>query len=179
MKRALPALAVLLLIACALQVTLRGLSAPPPEAPGDSAQAKMLNPRFAGKSRDGRSFVVTGREGMADAKDAHLILIDQPVLKLSTPRRKLTTMTSQTGVYNEADHKLLLKGDVRVDDGGGARFTSEQAVVDTRTGAVTGQTGLKAQGQAGQLQARDYTVMDEGDRMIFKGGVRGRITPQK
>lgn len=177
LRIALPGLAGLLLLACAVQVALRGLASPP-TTNGEAQASKMSSPRFSGKSRDGRTYVVTGREGMRDQQTAGLILIAEPVLTLRTKRGRPTTMRAKTGVYDEAAHTLLLRGDVRVDDGSGARFAAERAVVDTHTGAVSGQSGLRAQSAAGQVQSQDYTVLDEGDRMILRGGVRGRITPR-
>ena len=173
----LPGLAGLLLLACAAQVAMRSFASPP-TTNGQAEASKMSNPRFSGKSRDGRSYVVTGREGMRDRQTAGLILIADPILTLRTKQGKLTKMTAKTGAYDEAANTLLLRGNVRVDNGSGSSFASERAVVDTHTGAVSGQSGLRAESAAGQVQARDYTVLEEGDRIILKGGVRGRLTPQ-
>jgi lipopolysaccharide export system protein LptC len=172
----LPVGAGLLLLACAAQVIFRGLTAPAPQYEAAEA-SKMIAPRFAGAGSNGQTFLVTGREGMADQKDPGLILIDQPRLEITTQSRGVTTMTARTGVYNEAENKLLLKNDVQVASTNGSRFSSQQAVIDTRTGAVTGRSGLSAQTKSAQVQASDYRVLDEGDRMILRGGVRGRINP--
>ncbi len=176
LRTALPAVAGALLVACALQVALRGLTAPQPAAPAPAA-SKMISPRFSGTGGGGQTFTVSGREGMADQTDPGLILIDQPVLKITAKGRGDTTMTARTGVYNEAENKLLLRDDVRIDNGAGSSFRSARAVIDTRTGQVSGQSGLTARTRAAEVQARDYTVMDEGDRMVLGGGVRGRINP--
>ncbi len=170
----LPVGAGLLLLACALQVAFRGWTTPSPQAPVAEA-SKMIAPRFAGAGSGGQTFLVSGREGVADQKDPGLILIDRPVLKITTKSRGVTTMTAQRGIYNEAENKLLLKDDVKVDSSSGSNFSAQQAVIDTRTGAVTGRSGLTAQNSSAQVQASDYSVMDEGDRMILRGGVRGRI----
>jgi lipopolysaccharide export system protein LptC len=178
LRRGLPAAAGALILACIAQATFRDLT-DPPLASGPVATSLMLKPSFSGSNRDGGGYVISGAEARREDKVDGLILIDKPLLKLRNARNKLTQMTSKTGVYNEKTAKLLLKGDVRVNDGAGTSFSAEQAVVDTHTGAVSGQQGVQAQNASGKLQSRDYTVLDNGDRMILKGGVHGRIVPQK
>jgi lipopolysaccharide export system protein LptC len=177
LRIALPAMAGVLVVACLAEVTLRNLISPP--ARGAQAETpKMLGPRFAGTSRDGRSYAITGRDGVRDQKVEGRILISAPVLTMRTGT-KTTTMTAKTGAYDQAANTLLLTGDVHGDDGSGSRFAAQQALVDTRTGAVSGQKGLKAESASGVVESDSYTVLDEGDRMIFKGGVRGRLTPER
>ena len=87
-------------------------------------------------------------------------------------------MTARAGVFDEAAHALVLTGDVRMDDGRGGRFTANQARIDTRTGAVSGQSGLRVETGAGVVQGGSYEADELGDRLILKGGVRGRLTPK-
>lgn len=177
LRKGLPIAAGVLAIVCATQIIYRNMSAGPAPAPA-AAEPKMLNPSFAGSSRDGRSYVLTGSEGMRDPKTETQIMIEKPIITLTSKTQQITKMTAKTGVYDELAHSLFLKGDVRVDNGSGSKFSSETALVDTRTGQVSGQSGLTAQSSAGQIQSGSYTASDEGERVIFKGGVRGRLNPK-
>ena len=85
---------------------------------------------------------------------------------------------AKIGNYNERDKMLRLRGDVRIDDGKGLRFMSEEAIIDTRTGKVVGQSQVQGDGPLGQLNAKSYSVEDKGDRLVFRGGVRARIEGQ-
>lgn len=178
LRIALPALAGVLVAACLAEITVRNLMSPPSQGAG-AETPRMLGPRFAGASRDGRSYAITGRDGVRDDKAEGRILISDPVLTLRTTAGKTTSMTAKAGAYDQAAGTMLLTGDVHGDNGLGGRFTAQQAVVDIRTGAVTGQKGLRAENAGGQVESDSYTVLDEGDRMIFKGGVRGRLTPER
>ncbi len=65
LRWALPLSAGALLILCIVQVALSTMSAPTPEA--EPAQvSKMLKPHFSGTNPDGRTFSITGREGVRD-----------------------------------------------------------------------------------------------------------------
>lgn len=178
LRFALPAAAGALVLLCVVQVVLRG---PMVDAAGakQAEERKMIGPRFSGKTRDGRSFVIVGKVGMNDAATQDRILISEPVLTLKTKAGGTSTATARSGVYAEAARKLTLNGDVRLDDGSGTRFLSEEAVIDTRTGKVSGQAGLRVESSAGNVESKSYEAQDEGDRVVFKGGVRGRLTPEK
>ncbi|PTT73642.1 hypothetical protein DBR41_28045, partial [Pseudomonas sp. HMWF010] len=106
------------------------------------------------------------------------VYLEAPTLTLGIDEEQPTRVTASTGVYREDTLKLSLKGDVRLDDGGGYRFASDQALVDTMTGNITGETALTGEGPKGQVQSNAYSVYDKGDRIVFRGGVRTRIDRQ-
>jgi lipopolysaccharide export system protein LptC len=87
-------------------------------------------------------------------------------------------MTAKHGVYRQDTFGLNLKDDVRLDDGAGYRFASEESFVDTKTGNVSGESTMNGEGPSGQVQSRAYSVYDKGDRIVFRGGVRARFERQ-
>jgi len=48
-------------------------------------------------------------------------------------------------------------------------------VVDTSTGHVTGDSGVRGQGPLGQMAASSYGVYDRGQRIVLKGDVHAHI----
>ncbi|HEY9233438.1 MULTISPECIES: LPS export ABC transporter periplasmic protein LptC [Phenylobacterium] len=177
LKRGLPIAAGLLVILCIIQVAFRSLAAEPEPTTPTQASA-MIGPHFSGQSADGRAFRITGERGVRDPKVEGRILITAPVLSLRNPNGVTQTATARDGIYDEPAHTLILTGDVRMDNGAGARFSAERAAIDTRTGSVSGQSGLRIDSGETQIQSGDYSVEEKGDRLIMKGGVRGRFTPQ-
>lgn len=173
LRRALPIAAVALLAICLLQVLVSGFSGAAPETAQADA-AKMLSPRFSGRAPDGRRFAITGESGVRSEADPNQIDIAAPVLTLQDGERT-QRMTALTGVYDEAAHTLRLVGEVKINTGAQAQLSAREAVVDTRTGAISGQKGLTVQAGARQVQADSFTTDEDGDRIILKGGVRGRL----
>jgi lipopolysaccharide export system protein LptC len=174
LRIALPLIAGVLLLACVTEVVVGNLA----HGSGDSVApntAVMVRPRFSGRDGDGKSFLIVGERGMADAEGEGRIRITAPVLTLKTAEGATKTMTARSGLYDEADHSLLLTGDVKMDSGTGTHFAAEQARIDTRSQTVSGQKGLQVAGAQGQVQSGSYTASDDGDRLILKGGVRGRL----
>lgn len=144
--------------------------------PADTkAQIRMITPRFYGQSSDGRPFVITARSAVRDEADLKRVFLDAPTLTLGVGSPAPTRSTADRGVYREDTLKLQLFGNVRLDDGAGYRFASNEALVDTRTGNITGETTLQGEGPTGQVQSNAYSVYDKGDRIVFRGGVKTRI----
>ena len=86
------------------------------------------------------------------------------------------------GTYDEAQRKVIIGPNVRISDGGsGFTLTTPEAVVDTRTGVVTGSKGVQGTGPLGTINASSYAIHDQGERVVFQGAgdnkVRGVINP--
>ena len=174
----LPLVIGILLLIVASQVGWRTYMAathPPTEA---KTEIRLITPRFYGQSTDGRSFMITARSAIRDDNDPRRIILDDPALTLDLGSPTPTRMTAKHGVYRQDDFSLNLKDDVRLDDGTGYRFASEESFVDTKTGNVTGETTMNGEGPSGQVQSRAYSVYDKGDRIVFRGGVRARFERQ-
>jgi len=142
------------------------------------AQIRMISPRFYGQSSDGRAFVITARSAVRDEVDLKRVFLDTPTLTLGVGTDAPTRLNAKRGVYREDTLQLRLIGDVRLDDGMGYRFASEESLVDTRTGDITGETSLQGEGPIGRVQSQAYSVYEKGDRIVFRGGVRARIDRQ-
>jgi lipopolysaccharide export system protein LptC len=176
LRRALPLLAVGLLGLCAAQIVANLLDRPTAQ-PAPAQASAMIEPRFSGSSSKG-SFRITGRTGLRDETAGERILIAEPVLTLRSQGGGTRKATAKSGVYDESAHSMLLTGDVRIDDGSGGRFAAKEARIDTRTGVLSGQVGMRFEGAAATVESRSFVVEEEGERMILKGGVRGRLNPK-
>jgi lipopolysaccharide export system protein LptC len=141
-------------------------------------EIRLITPRFYGQSTDGRSFMITARSAIRDDADPRRIILEEPALTLDLGSPTPTRMTAKHGVYRQDTFGLNLKDDVRLDDGAGYRFASEESFVDTKTGDVTGESTMNGEGPSGQVQSQAYSVYDKGDRIVFRGGVRARFERQ-
>ncbi|MBO9710754.1 MAG: LPS export ABC transporter periplasmic protein LptC [Caulobacter sp.] len=171
----LPVAMVSLLVVVGGQVGWRTLTAGERRPSETKAQIRMITPRFYGVSSDGRPFVITARSAVRDDADLKRVFLESPTLTLGVGSPAPTRSTADRGVYREDTLLLKLYGNVRMDDGAGYRFASNEAQVDTRNGNITGETTLQGEGPTGQVQSNAYSVYDKGDRIIFRGGVKTRV----
>jgi len=105
-----------------------------------------------------------------------------PLLRLNLGARKVTEIRADAGVYNEAEKTVVVGPDVRISDGGsGFVLTTPEAVIDTRTGIITGSKGIEGRGPLGTVTASSYAIYDQGERVVFSGSgddkVRGVFRP--
>nr|WP_315052852.1 LPS export ABC transporter periplasmic protein LptC [uncultured Brevundimonas sp.] len=146
-----------------------------------SQEIRLDNPMFHGQDAQGRAFLVGAQGAVRDPATGHFRLVG-PVLRLNLGGRKVTQMTADGGTYDEAQRKVIIGPNVRISDGGsGFTLTTPEAVVDTRTGVVTGSKGVQGTGPLGTINASSYAIHDQGERVVFQGAgdnkVRGVINP--
>lgn len=143
-----------------------------------SAPLAMDNPRFTGAMHDGRAFLITARRAERDATDPGKVKLIDPVLVRGYGAPEASQVISKDGVYEEAKNLLVLTKDVRIDNGQGYQFASQEARIDTKTGQLAGGGAIAGAGPRGNVSADSYSVDDKGDRVTFKGRVRTRVQPQ-
>ena len=164
-------------LACALGImigghTLRARSA----APRDTvSHIRMINPHFFGRDRQGRPFELTAAQAARADGDMQEVLLDRVVVTLDVNGAHPSRLSADHGVYREDTRILRLTDNVHVDDGRASSIVTNQAIVDTRAGTVTGAQGVASQTTAGAVSAGNYTVLEKGDRVIFRGGVHARV----
>ncbi len=171
----LPIAILAILSAVGGQVAWRSFTAGDRRPVESKAQIRMISPRFQGQSSDGRPFLITARSAVRDEADLKRVFLDAPTLTLGVGSPAPTRSTADRGIYREDTLKLQLFGNVRMDDGAGYRFASNEAMVDTHTGNISGETTLNGEGPTGQVQSNAYSVYDKGDRIVFRGGVKTRV----
>jgi len=175
-RRALPTLIVLIaggVLSLVLYNTLiasRRLS--------DQGQViRMLSPRFLGRDKAGRPYVVTAKDAARpDPNHMELVSLTAPHLVLETLNGDPPTVVdARTGLYNENTHILMLDGNVWVDDGKKDLFRSEHATVDTDKGSVVGKTPVLATGPLGTSTGQSYSIYDRGRVTVVDGNVKTHI----
>lgn len=178
LRLALPALAGLVAVSIITQAFLRASEARSPRPAAAAASLRMENPRFTGAMKDGREFLIVASAATRDRTTPNKVSLEAPRLTRGYGSDAPTQVVSRQGVYDEANGTLLLTGDVRINNGDGYAFSTEKAVIDTRTGQVMGDAGVQGSGVSGnKVQADSYSVTDKGDRVVFKGRVRSRLNP--
>lgn len=179
-RRALPVVIILIALGLAGWIVARSIMArvSTPPKPADTGVIKMVNPRFYGRDTSNRAFVVGAGEAARDSKNAGVISLQKPSVTLDAEGPAPTKVQAGEGVYKETQRSMELSGGVKLSDGRGNSFETPRAVIDTKSGVVHGDQGVKGQGPLGQIDASSYGVYDSGKRIVFKGGVHAQIQQQ-
>ncbi|HYD44705.1 MAG TPA: LPS export ABC transporter periplasmic protein LptC [Phenylobacterium sp.] len=174
LRLGLPALIGVLVAALAGQVIWRSLADADAQAAAN-VPIRLVNPKFYGRDEEGRAFVLSAITAVRDENDYQRVMLDRPTVALDQDDRGgKANLSATTGVYREDDGLLELNGGVRLNDGA-SEIVTQQSTFNTKTGQIEGKGAIKGAGNLGQIEAQSYGIYDKGERMVFKGGVRGRI----
>ena len=163
---------VALLVGLVLQHAARRRAASHKEA---QAPIRMLNPHFYGRDNQGRPYILGASEAARDESSLEMVRLLKPTVTLDIDGPHPSNLTADTGAYHEDTRILILKGHVMADNSKSSRFSTDEAVVNTETGVVSGPASLSSQTPVGDLRSNSFDVFDKGNRVIFKGGVHARL----
>ena len=180
-RRLLPILIVVLAGGALTWTVFRTVMSGVEREASQSREIRLDNPMFHGKDTQGRSFIIGAQGAVRDPATGRFRL-NGPVLRLNLGGTKVTEMTADAGIYNEADRSVTIGPNVRISDGGsGFTLTTPEAVVDTATGIVTGDKGVQGRGPLGTISATSYAIHEQGQRVVFSGSgdnkVQGTLSP--
>jgi len=164
-------------VAVVAQASLRSFASNKLQTQAADTPLVLNKPRFTGVLKDGRAFLITAQHAERDAKDQNLVRLTAPLLVRGYGAPDPTQATAKTGLYRETEHTLLLSDDVKITSAEGYAFDAPQALIDMRTGEVSGNSGIAGTAPQGNTQANSYNVTDKGDRVVLKGRVRTRLEP--
>jgi lipopolysaccharide export system protein LptC len=157
-----------LLAAFVINQAVSAAAARPKELP---SQIRMVGPHFIGRDNQGRAFNLAARLAVRDDADMQRVQLGAPVMVMDSDSPHPKTLTADHGVYDEDTRILRLTGHVRVDDAAATTAGSDEALVDTRAGTVTGVSPVSASGPMGAIQAGSFTATQKGGAVMMHGGV--------
>ncbi len=161
------------------QASLRSFASNKTQTQAASTPLLLSKPRFTGVLKDGRAFLITADHAERDIKDQDLVRLTTPVLVRGYGESNPSQATAKTGVYRETEHTLLLADDVKITSDEGYTFDAPRALIDMRTGEVSGDAGIAGSGPKASTRANAYSVTDKGDRVVLNGRVRTRLERQR
>lgn len=135
---------------------------------------RLVNFRLVGRDDRGRAFVLTANSATRDQQDYQRVHLVKPSLLIDSESPRPTRLSAETGVLHEGTGKLQLDGGVTL-NGADLSVATASSIYDTATGVLQGEGDIAGRTALGEVNAKSYGVYDEGERMIFRGGVRGRI----
>ncbi len=183
LRRVLPVAIIVLAGGTLSWIVLRSVISDVERKAGISREVTLENSRFLGQDEQGRSFIVGFKRAVRDADTGRFRLVG-PALRLNLGGRKVTTLTADGGVFDEAANSVTIGPNVRISDGGsGFNLVTPEAVVNTSTGVITGSKGVQGSGPLGTINASSYAIYEQGERVVFSGSgdnkVRGTINPAR
>jgi len=151
---------------------LRAAAAKPREIP---QRIRMVSPHFIGRDDQGRAFDLAAKLALREDADMQHVVLSSPVMRLDVESPHPKTLTADRGVYDEDTRLLRLTGHVRVDDSLASTAATDEALVDTKAGTVSGVSGLSGSGPMGMISAGSYSASQKGQAIELHGGVHAEL----
>jgi lipopolysaccharide export system protein LptC len=174
MRVVLPGIIGLILAGLAAAVAYNAMTAQPGQPKDTQAPIRLVHPRFIGRDDKGRAFYITADSATRDPNEYQRVLLIRPALVMDAQGPDPLRLVAASGEYNEGTYKLALHGGVRL-VGSKAAFDTQASLFDTKTGEIAGSGPIQGSGSLGEIRAQSYSVIDKGQRMIFRGGVHTRL----
>lgn len=174
-RRLLPILILLLAGGALTWTVFRTVMSGVEREASQSRAVALEKPMFHGQDAEGRSFVI-GAQGAVRDPVTGFFTLNGPTLRLNLGGRRVTQITADAGTYNEAGRTVTIGPNVRISEGeSGFDLVTPEAVVDTRTGIVTGNKGISGTGPLGTISASSYVIAEQGERVTFSGSGENKI----
>jgi len=152
------------------------------EAEAVGSDVRMTNPRFTGRDENLTPYAVTADVAIRrrDAADG--------VTELERPRldynfldagADVSQVLAESGRYDLPNRILDLYSDVNFRTRAGYEFQSSHARIFLREERVIGQEAVAGTGPMGTIRADSYEISDGGNRIVFTGNVRARLTQSR
>lgn len=135
--------------------------------------------RISGYDNNNLPFDITAQKGVQDATVeslAHLHVVDSVFAR---PNGAKLRITSRAALYESKTKDLALVGDVVFAEG--SRFVArmDKAAVNMNEQTLASQSPVSVDIIGGTITADSLTISANGERILFRGGVRARFVTQK
>jgi len=131
----------------------------------------MEQPRLSGFTHDGRAYEVTADAAAQDVTKPDIVELHDIHAKVQMQNNGLIRMTAATGVYDTKAETLKLTQNILLTSSTGYECRLSEALVDTRKGNVVSEHPVEVKMLQGTLNSNRLEVIDNGDRVLFDGGV--------
>ena len=154
------------------QEALRTEASRPREIP---TKIRMIGPHFIGSDDAGRAFNLSAQDATRNDKNMQEVFLTGPVVILDADGARPKTLTADHGDYREDTRLLRLSGHVRVDDSTASTVATDEALVDTKAGTVSGAGPIAGSGPTGKVSASSYSANQKTGVLTLRGGVHGEL----
>jgi len=146
-------------------------------APEQIESLNMVNARFDGIDDKNRPYSVTADLVTQEGEDAETIELTQPKADITLESGAWIALTAESGNFRRQVEILDLKGSVSLFHDRGFEMHTQSAQVNLAEGVASGDAPVFGQGPAGELEAENFRVSDDGKRILFGGHARLVIVP--
>jgi lipopolysaccharide export system protein LptC len=138
-------------------------------------QIELVGARYEGVDDSGRPYVVTADRAVRDMTNAEALHFEKPTALMTLESGAVFGMKGESGFFDRAQQMLELDAGVTIDYSEGFSMTLKKVVVDLRAGTAKSEDPVVGTGALGAISAKNMTVTDGGDNVVFGGPATMKI----
>jgi lipopolysaccharide export system protein LptC len=173
------ALALGLGVTFAVQLGIFGKATPKTEtqlAPVEKPNQITGGPsKIAGFDKNKLPFEITASKGVQDEVNENLVHLETVDSVFARPNGAKLTINSSAAAYETKTKDLELQGSVVFAEGDRFRAHMDKASVNMEDQTLTSRSPVAVDIIGGKITADNLTISSNGERIIFKGGVKARF----
>ncbi|MDI1228511.1 MAG: LPS export ABC transporter periplasmic protein LptC [bacterium] len=148
------------------QIQLTELPTKEKTTPG---QVALVKARYEGMDAKGRKYTLTADKAIRNMLSDEAVSLEKPRADMALDDGGSITVHAEKGDYDNNSKKLSLSGGVTLYHDSGYEMHLQDVAIDVATRHAVTQNPVRAQGPAGELQAQNMDISDEGDLVVFGG----------
>jgi lipopolysaccharide export system protein LptC len=182
LRLALPAVAALIVCVVAVwaqwgAIETRFRIKPASINPEEAKTLRMVNPRFAGTSKQSRPFTLTADEARRARPGADEIVLKNPKGDITTRSGAWVALMAPQGNYAQKKQVLELGGGVDLYHDKGLHFASPSARIDLKAGTAEGKDPVTGSGPSIDVSGEGFKLEDGGKTVVFTGKSKAILYP--
>jgi lipopolysaccharide export system protein LptC len=144
--------------------------------PQSVAENELVEPRYEGTDEKNQPFAVTAHRAIQSGQDPDVVLLELPQGESTMNDGKAVKISADKGQYQQKAQKLLLEGNVTLDQASAYEFRTDKLLVYLKYREVWSDAKVTGKGPAGTLEASGLHATGENNLLIFTGPVKLVLT---
>ena len=139
----------------------------------------MELPRYTGFTNDSRPFEMTAHAAYQDITRPDIVELKDIDAKVAMKDGQSVTIKSINGVYDTRGEMLKLNDHIILTSSSGYEGRLSEATVNVASGGVVSESPVDVKLPNGVLRAKRLQVTENGDVIVFGGGVEMNLNPEQ
>ena len=135
--------------------------------------------KISGFDKNNLPFEITAQKGVQDEKIETVVHLETVDSNFARPNGAKLNITSTGAVYETKTKALELDGNVVFAEGDRFRAHMDKAAVNMADQTLTSRSPVAVDIIGGKITADSLTITSNGERILFRGGVKARFVTQK
>lgn len=142
--------------------------------------ARMIKPRFSGRTSDGLPYKLTADVAIRLNQAASEVELENPVLEfIREAGAKSSLVNSIEGTYDDVSQILNLRKNVDLKTDDGNHCVTDHARIFTVEKKIEGDKPIRCDGKFGIITGQTYEILDDYEVFKFKDGMTALLEDDK